>query len=58
MPPIRARCWRWPAMFSAMRRKAWWLTIPAVKLGFSENLSPEAQRGFAEAVKKIQELCR
>jgi hydrogenase maturation protease len=38
--------------------QAWWLTIPAVKLDFSEALTPEAQRGFAEAVKKIQELCR
>ena len=38
--------------------QAWWLTIPAMKLDFSETLTPEAQRGFAEAVKKIQELCR
>jgi hydrogenase maturation protease len=38
--------------------EAWWLTIPAVKLDFEESLSPEAQRGFAEAVEKIQELCR
>ena len=38
--------------------QAWWLTIPAVKLDFSETLTPEAQRGFEEAVKKIQELCR
>jgi hydrogenase maturation protease len=37
---------------------AWWLTIPAVKLDFSETLTPEAQRGFEEAVEKIQELCR
>jgi hypothetical protein len=37
---------------------AWWLTIPAVKLDFSEELTPEAQRGFAEAVEKNQELCR
>jgi hypothetical protein len=37
---------------------AGWLTIPAVKLDFSETLTPEAQRGFAAAVKKIQELCR
>jgi Ni,Fe-hydrogenase maturation factor len=37
--------------------EAWWLTIPAVKLDFSETLTPEAQRGFAEAVEKIQELC-
>ena len=38
--------------------QAWWLTIPAVKLDFSETLTPEAQRGFAEAVEKIQKLCR
>ncbi len=38
--------------------EAWLLTIPAVKLDFSEDLTPEAQRGFAEAVEKIQELCR
>ncbi len=38
--------------------RAWWLTIPAVKLDFSETLTPEAQRGLAEAVQKIQEICR
>jgi len=38
--------------------QAWWLTIPAVRLDFSETLTPEAQRGFAEALEKIQELCR
>ena len=38
--------------------QAWWLTIPAVKLDFSEELTPEAQRGFEEAMEKIQELCR
>jgi hydrogenase maturation protease len=37
--------------------QAWWLTIPAVKLDFSEDLTPEAQRGFEEAVEKIQTLC-
>jgi hydrogenase maturation protease len=37
--------------------RAWWLTIPAMKLDFSEDLTPEAQRGFAEAVEKIQALC-
>jgi len=37
--------------------EAWWLTIPAVKLGFGEDLSPEAQRGLAEAVEKIKALC-
>jgi len=36
---------------------AWWLTIPAVKLGFSEELSPEAQHGFSEAVEKIRSIC-
>ena len=29
--------------------EAWWLTIPAVKLGFGEELSPVAQRGFKRA---------
>jgi len=29
-----------------------------VKLDFSEELTPEAQRGLAEAVEKIQALCR
>jgi hydrogenase maturation protease len=38
--------------------KAWWLTIPAVNLEFSEELSPEAQRGCEDAVKQIQKLCR
>lgn len=38
--------------------EAWWLTIPAVNLDFSEDLTPEAQRGCDEAVKKIFELNR
>ena len=38
--------------------EAWWLTIPAVDLGFNEDFSPEAQRGFAEALEKIQAFCR
>lgn len=38
--------------------EAWWLTIPAVELGFSEELTPAAQQGLAEAVQKIQALCR
>ena len=37
--------------------EAWWLTIPVVKLGFGDDLSPEAQRGFATAVEKIKALC-
>jgi hydrogenase maturation protease len=36
--------------------KARCLTIPAVKLGFGEELSPEAQRGLEEAVAMIREL--
>jgi Ni,Fe-hydrogenase maturation factor len=38
--------------------RAWWLTIPAVKMDFSEDLTREAQRGLAEAVEKIQAFCR
>jgi hydrogenase maturation protease len=38
--------------------RAWWLTIPAVKMEFSEDLTPEAQRGFVEAVEKIQTFRR
>jgi len=38
--------------------QAWWLTIPAVKMDFCEDLTPEAQRGFAEAVEKIKTLGR
>jgi hydrogenase maturation protease len=36
--------------------QAWWLTIPAMKLDFTEDLSPETQRGFKEAVEKIKTL--
>jgi hydrogenase maturation protease len=36
---------------------AWWLTIPAVDLGFREAFSPAVQRDFDVAVKKIQEFC-
>jgi hydrogenase maturation protease len=38
--------------------QAWWLTIPAVNLNFCEELSPQARRGFEDAVEKIQDLCR
>jgi hydrogenase maturation protease len=37
--------------------EAWWLTIPAVDLGFHEELSPTVQRSFGVAVKKIREFC-
>jgi hydrogenase maturation protease len=36
--------------------KAWWLTIPAVKMEFIEALSPEAQRGLNDAVGRIIEV--
>ncbi len=35
---------------------AWWLTIPAVKMDFSEELTPEAQRGVNEAIALISQL--
>ncbi|MEI6278142.1 MAG: hydrogenase maturation protease [Verrucomicrobiae bacterium] len=38
--------------------QAWWLTIPAEKMEFSEDLTPAAQQGHAEAVKKIQSFFR
>ena len=37
---------------------ALWLTIPAEKMDFSEQLTSTAQHGCAEAVKKIQSLFR
>jgi hydrogenase maturation protease len=36
---------------------AWWLTIPAVDLGFREEFSPEVERGYAEALKLIKAFC-
>jgi hydrogenase maturation protease len=38
--------------------QAWWLTIPALKMEFSETLTPGAERGCAVAVEKIRALCR
>ena len=37
--------------------EAWWLTIPAVDLGFREEFSPEVQKGLAEAVENIRVFC-
>jgi len=37
--------------------EAWWLTIPAVQMEFSEELTPQAQRGLAEAVEGIRVFC-
>jgi hydrogenase maturation protease len=36
--------------------EAWWLTIPATKLGFGEEFSPETEAGFHEALRRIQSL--
>ena len=36
--------------------EAWWLTIPAVKLGFGTDFSPEADAGFQVAVAAIRRL--
>ena len=36
--------------------RAWWLTIPAGKMDFSETLTPGAERGCAEALELIQSL--
>jgi len=38
--------------------EGWWLTIPAVKLGFGEDLSPEARHGLERAVEEIKTLRR
>lgn len=45
-------------VFGHAPEEAWWLTIPAVKLGFGEDLSPQAQHGLAQAVEKIKALRR
>ena len=36
--------------------EAWWLTIPAVKLVFGTDFSPEAEAGFHAAVAEIKRL--
>jgi len=38
--------------------EAWWLTIPAVDLGFCEEFSPEVQSSFRRAVNMIQAFCQ
>ncbi len=35
---------------------AWWLTIPAIELGFGAAFSPEAEAGFHAAVEEIKKL--
>jgi hydrogenase maturation protease len=37
--------------------EAWLVTIPVETLEFGETLSPVAQRGLEQAVRKIQNLC-
>ncbi len=34
--------------------EAWWLTIPAVSLGFGSDLSPEAEAGCRAALRHLQ----
>jgi hydrogenase maturation protease len=36
--------------------EAWWLTIPAVKLGFGTDFSPETEAGFHTAIAEIRKL--
>ena len=36
--------------------EAWWLTIPAICLGFGTDYSPEAEVGFHTAVEEIKKL--
>jgi len=36
--------------------EAWWLTIPAIHLGFGTDYSPEAEAGFHAAVAEIKKL--
>jgi hydrogenase maturation protease len=36
--------------------EAWWLTIPAIHLGFGTDYSPEAEAGFYTAVAEIKKL--
>jgi len=38
--------------------EAWWLTIPAVDLGFGEEFSLAVQRDFGVAVNKIRDFCQ
>lgn len=37
--------------------RAWWLTIPAERLDFNEELTPLAEQGCTEALVKIRALC-
>jgi hydrogenase maturation protease len=36
--------------------EAWWLTIPAIYLGFGTDYSPESEAGFHTAVDEIKKL--
>ena len=35
---------------------AWWLTVPAINMGFGTDYSPAAERGFHTAVEEIKKL--
>jgi hydrogenase maturation protease len=36
--------------------EAWWLTIPAMNLGFGQDFSPETEAGFHAAVRQIRKF--
>ena len=36
--------------------EAWWLTIPAVRLGFGEEFSPETEAGYHEAMDLLKSM--
>jgi hydrogenase maturation protease len=36
--------------------EAWWLTIPAIQLGFGTDFSPETEAGFHVALTEIKRL--
>jgi len=36
--------------------EAWWLTIPAINLGFGTDFSPEAEAGYQVALEKIRAM--
>ena len=37
---------------------AWWLTIPVEQLGFGQELSPIASKGFDQAVERVKSIAR
>ena len=37
--------------------EAWWLTIPAARMDFTEEISPATERCCAQALSALQEFC-